>query len=793
MMVRTLKQLKKLRGRSVEELRTRGSQAFAAYAERSGFSSQARVPDDDDFFSLLNALQGKSSFNSPEALLHHFRNRTSPIFFAGFADREATIEQWRRRFERDSRQILLDRADRIIEGRFDLLGYRNLSFGSPIDWHLEPIANKRAPALHWSRIDYLDSALAGDKKIVWELNRHQYFATLGRAYWLTGDEKYSGEFFSHVASWMDANPPKIGINWASSLEISFRAISWIWALYFFKHSPNLTSASLLSILKFLYLHAKHLETYLSTYFSPNTHLTGEALGLYYLGTILPEFKEAAAWRATGRRILLEALKVHVRADGVYFEQSSHYHRYTTDFYTHLYILSHANGEHTEPELQSKLAALLDHLMHITSPDGATPLFGDDDGGRLTMLDQRAANDFRACLSTGAALLRRADYKFVASEAAEETLWLLGPKEVQTFDGLEAKAPASGSRAFDDGGYYVMRDGWLRDSNYMVMDCGPHGSVGGAHAHADVLSFQLASLGRTLLVDPGTFTYTGSSEARDHFRSTAAHNALVIDGESSSLPGGPFKWKQTADGFVRRWLTHPRVDFFEGSHEGYRRLDSPAIHIRSVLFLKGDYWVLRDRIVTQGSHHYDLRFHFSPDSKPVMYEHGELSIVQAFPGLKIAAFGSGGAWRREDDWVSSCYGERTPSPVYAFSLEGNGDQEFITFLMPVAREHSRMDVREVPATNGKAFEVDHNYGRDLVLIKDEGRVSAGSISSNADLTWIRFLDSQTPPEEVILIREGSLWVDEHQIFACDSCKGFSVGKRVDGQVKPWPDDSPASDI
>ena len=46
------------------------------------------------------------------------------------------------------------------------------------------------------------------------------------------------------------------------------------------------------ILKYLYLHGRHLETYLSTYFSPNTHLTGEALGLYYLGTVFPEFSDA---------------------------------------------------------------------------------------------------------------------------------------------------------------------------------------------------------------------------------------------------------------------------------------------------------------------------------------------------------------------------------------------------------------------------------------------------------------------------------------------------------------------
>ena len=46
-------------------------------------------------------------------------------------------------------------------------------------------------------------------------------------------------------------------------------------------------------------------------------------------------------------------------------------------------------------VDEKLQQLLDFLMYITRPDGKTPLFGDDDGGRLIKLDNRAANDFRS--------------------------------------------------------------------------------------------------------------------------------------------------------------------------------------------------------------------------------------------------------------------------------------------------------------------------------------------------------------------------------------------------------------
>ncbi|HLJ91999.1 MAG TPA: alginate lyase family protein, partial [Gemmataceae bacterium] len=562
-MVRRLwSMVNKIKGRSPDELRVRLGQALAAYGERSGWSSQAHLPSDGAFFRLLDRAQLSGGVLSPEALLAHFRGRSTPSFFVAFEDPKKTVAALRQRFGPQAEQHVLERARRICAGRFDLLGLHELQFGDPIDWQLEPVAGKRGPRVHWSRINYLDAAQVGDNKIVWELNRHQHFLTLGRAYWYTGDERFAETFAAHLTGWMEQNLPKLGINWASSLEIAFRAISWLWSFYFFRESPHLTPHLWMTVLKFLYLHARHLETYLSTYFSPNTHLTGEALGLYYLGTLLPEFRRARGWRATGREILLRELqRRHIRADGVYFEQSSYYHRYTLDFCAHFHTLAQRNGEPAELGFLEKYAALLDHLMVLTRPDGRTPLFGDDDGGRFLPLDDRDVNDFRAALATGAVLFARPDYKAVAEAPAEETLWLLGEEGQQTFDRLDAQPPQSTSRDFPEGGYYVMRDGWERTSHYLLVDCGPHGFFNCGHAHADVLSFELAAHGRSLLVDPGTYTYTGSASARDWFRSSAAHNVLTIDGESSSAPGGTFSWKAVARAQAVSWRNHNRFDFF----------------------------------------------------------------------------------------------------------------------------------------------------------------------------------------------------------------------------------------
>ncbi len=777
--------LGKLRKTSLDELRVRGSQALAAFAERRSWSPQARLPPDQAFLKLLDRGRlgdaAERELTSPLELRDYFRKRSGLAFFAAFSDPGATVADLRRRWP-GAEERILGQTERILDGHFDLLGFRNITFGNPIDWHLEPLAGKRAPRVHWSLLNYLDAQVVGDKKIIWELNRHQYFAVLGQAYWLSGDERYAQAFDAHINCWMDQNPPKLGINWASSLEVAFRSISWIWALHFFKYSAALTPQTFLRAAKFLYLNARHLETYLSTYFSPNTHLTGEALGLFYLGTMLPELKLAVRWRETGRRILIEQLPRQVRSDGTYFEQSSYYHRYTTDIYSHFLILSRHNTagrQVAESKVEEKLVLLLDHLMYIPRPDGTTPFFGDDDGGRLMMLDQRAANDFRAPLSTGAALFGRGDYKYVAGEVAEETLWLLGADALRKVDRLPAHKPASQSLAFAEGGYYVMRDGWTTTANYLLFDCGPHGQDNCGHAHADALAFEVAANGRPLLVDPGTYTYTASRELRNWFRSSLAHNTLTVDGESSSVPDGPFSWKSIARAEASGWVSRDRFDYVEGKHDGYLRLATPVTHARSILFLKNDYWIVLDRVASNAEHVYALWFHLNSDLNGRV--DSEQAIVISDPSdegaLKIVAFAGDGHWGWEEAWVSHCYGEREPAPVCVFSANA-ADEEFVTFLLPVAPARlAATRVSEVESIGGRAFEVISETAVDLVMISDGQRVETARMASDFNWTWARFSSAgASVPEELVLIGGQTLELEGQEILKSRSRLTYLAASR-----------------
>jgi uncharacterized heparinase superfamily protein len=749
-------QLKKLRGKSPRELISRGRQEAAKLSERAFGLSMGEMSDG----TFLRHIKRPDRSASAEGVASRIVDRMSVSPFScrgsrqqsllpSFGCRAEIVELMEGRFEAE-RKAIIDRADRAVDCRFDLLGYENLSFENPPDWLLEPISGIRTPLDHWSVIDYLDASVAGDKKVVWELNRLQHFVTLGQAYWMTRDEAYAEAFVSQASSWMEANPPNRGINWASSLELALRSIAWLWALHLFAGSRQISPGFALRSLKYLIAHGRHIESYLSRYFSPNTHLTGEALGLVYLGTALGELRCAEEWRRTGTRILVEELSRQVRADGVYFEQATYYHRYTADFYIHLVALARANSFTLPADVEETLSQMLTHLMWITRPDGSSPLIGDDDGGRLIILGPRAVDDFRDTLATGAALFQRGDWKLTAGDAVVETLWLLGPEGVARYDEIQGAAPRATSRMFDASGYGVMRDGWTPDSAYVLMDCGPHGSLACGHAHADALSIEFAALGTRWIVDPGTLTYTADSESRNWFRSTEAHNTVTVDGVSQSALAGPFSWNHVAQTSLDDSIFGDGFDYLAGSHDGYQRLSEPVRHTREIVTAKASsqelfssipgYLIVRDTFSASGRHRYAIRYQLAPECSA--FVRGNRVIVAA-PGearLTISVFGESALRARViEGWVSRAYGRREAAPAAVFYSDGEGPQHFTSLIIPSFEGQSiRVERQKVNRSAAHGFQIVRGEVRDILLVSDgTALINSWPLTADGRFAWARF--------------------------------------------------------
>lgn len=666
----------------LSELAGRGRQEAAKLVER--ITSRRSI----DPFSIVR--EQAPALARPGAAHAILRGRAPRRFFAGVEEPGLVGE-----LVPEHRAAVLESAATTLKSRFDLLGYRTLWFGDPIDWHFDPVWSRRSPRRHWTQLNPLDPASVGDSKVVWELNRHQWVAGLAQAYALTGHEPCAERALAALESWIDGNPYGVGVNWSSSLEVSYRIMSWAWTLMLVRDSPALTSERLTLLLAYFWLHATYVARYLSTYFSPNTHLTGEALGLVYAGTLLPEFRQAKRWRDLGRRVLVAESRAQMCADGVHFERSTCYHRYTVETYLQFLLLARRNGVPVPRYVGDRLRRALEFMLSIRRPDGRLPEIGDADGGRLLPLVERDQCDPSGAFALGAALFGRSDFAWAAGRMTADVPWLMGDAGAAGFASLKASAPfGPTSRIFPTGGYIVMMTTWSRDAHQMVVDVGPLGcSFSAGHGHADLLSVQCSAFGEPVLVDAGTYCYTSEPDWRNFFRGTAAHSTLMIDGRDQVKTDGPFSWRGHARVRLREWRSAPDGDFIDASHSAYAGL----IHRRRVLFVKPEYWVIVDEVFRQDGQvtggvvpFLELGFQFAPMPVSIACDRwaraetpqGNTFWVGSFAPSAVRPEIRTGQLAPIRGWVSSGYGQRSPAPCLVYGARAASlPWRSITLLMP----------------------------------------------------------------------------------------------------------------
>lgn len=714
-----MKLLKRLARTSAPELRFRSSEAAKTALEaatvrigRHGWRRTdllARLAPASAWpAETVSALRDRDWLTANARLTLHFRERT-PRFLLDPAAYRRIAASIRSEYP-SAREAATARAHEIVNGRFDLLGYRAVSFGPPAapDWHLDPVHGRRAPLRFWKQVPYLDPA-CGDHKIIWELNRHQHFLGLGRAAWLTEDPRYADLFVRQLESWIAANPPLVGINWASMLELAFRSISWVWALHFFAADlPGREDREpwVVDLLLGLDRQLEHVASHLSLYFSPNTHLLGEALALYVVGTAVPELRGAQRWRDLGRRVLLHETTAQVHPDGGHAELSAHYHRYALDFYLLALAIARINADdEVERALRPVCERMAIFCRALADEGGHLPMIGDDDGGLLFPICGRDPADASDTLALAASLLNRPD--LAVGDPPEEVLWMLGgDRSALARPGTETGNPPS--RYFEHSGYVVLRCG--RD--HLVMDAGPHGFLNGGHAHADALSVVLSVDGVPLLIDPGTATYTMDAGARDRFRSSAMHNTLLLDGRSQSEPDGPFHWKARANARVDVWRAASAFDFAEAEHDGY----SPLRHRRAVLGLRDGLWLIVDHVLGGGAHRLETHWHLHAAWRASGHDPSTAEL--AGPGglwAGVASTSPVGEEIRGDanglGWYSPAYGRLEPSSVLRFTSDATLPATIVTAIATGAPRPLHIEALPVSA------ETEDGWHRAAVAVTD----------------------------------------------------------------------------
>lgn len=562
-------------------------------------------------------------------------------------------------------------ADTIAENKFSPSGmvpavYRQdrpyVDYGLEIDWQFNPVpTNDPAYTLEYQ----------------FYINRMPFWATLSKAYEITGDERYAQAWVRQLDSWAGAYPRPLEVRpgdtlvWRT-LEAGIRMMgSWPDAYTRFLPSPSLTPEAHLQYLGAVVEHGRRLAEGFQDVKRSGNWVVTEACGLATLACLFPELRESSAWRETAFARLNHELAFQVWPDGAQIELSPHYHNVVRDHFAFALRLARSNGLTMPYGFEDKLRKMYRYSLALMDPTGFTPMFNDG----------LPANQIPG--------LREA-----------ESLWPDDPM----FRFAVAPGNAGGDKPSDSNllpyaGFAVMRSGWTNDDMTLWFRAGPPGF---AHWHEDKLSMQIALGGQPLLTEAGHFNYTGSAMRR-YVLTTSAHSTGSVDGleQRRGVAGGNstpvlanMNWGTTtlfdyasgeyADGYVRA-IPVDRL-YFPLDYEDSRLKE--VSHSRHVIYLRPAVIVVVDFFTGTGDHRYNLFWHLdAPRADLASDTQAVVSRRTDSKGLTLAPFEprsldvsiiQGRMDPAPLGWIAR---ERRPIPVVVQSITGQAPQVVANVLLP----------------------------------------------------------------------------------------------------------------
>ncbi|HSE32385.1 MAG TPA: alginate lyase family protein [Pyrinomonadaceae bacterium] len=624
-----------------------------------------------------------------EELLAHFRQRTKPGFFPGLRDPQ-TGKIFQHRFAEVANELIAQANNICDHHRWPLLGFGETSFGDPIEWRRDPISSFVSPLTYHREVQLLRPD-GSDARVLWELNRLGHLITLGRAYAVTRDEKFTDEFLRHLRSWSEQNPYGYGPNWHCAMEVALRAMNLLVAFELFRDSPELTEQSLPQILSLLDQHGTYIENNPEfSYIATSNHYFSDVIGLLWLGIMLPELRHAAEWRQFGLSEMLREMDKQVLPDGADFESSTGYHRYILELVLYSFLLCRLNDIDVPDRYWEKLRKMLEYVRGYLRPDGLAPLIGDSDGGQVTPMRHRAANDHAYLLSLGAVAFNDSSLKLKGVDHPDELLWLFGEEGLSAFESLSESMEMPRSISFPDAGVHILR----HEDLYLSLNTSDAGINGrGSHGHNDALSIEVAACGRTFIADPGTFVYTGDLLSRHKFRSTAFHSTVEVDEEEQNTTNinMPFVIGNDAKPRVLFWETGKELDKVSAEHCGYKRLPNPLTHRRTICFNKTDRcWLIDDEFIGQGEHEFLIRFHLDAGLEVTPSKGGIMARDRVSgAGLVIRALTFEATPELQLQSVSYDYGHQTESTTACWTVVGR-PSKMSWLIVPVCAGEVEVD-------------------------------------------------------------------------------------------------------
>jgi len=469
--------------------------------------------------------------------------------------------------------------------------------GGSIDW------------LHNPKRDTSYVSLVGSQ---WFMN------PLGRAYLLTGDERFAETFAWIFESWFDRQDAICEFQGGLGFNPIYRAYYpgiqsriLVDNYYSMANSPALTPAIHVKVMRQLLASARFLERQERAYRKGNQQVAA-VMGLGVIGLVFPEFKDASKWGERAETIMAEHLHKDFFADGGHRELCTQYHKTCLRDTTYVALTSEHNGR-PSPLLRGENGVALersyDWLTRLVMPTGETP----------PLHSAVFSTDHAVYSLVSAVHFKRPDHAFLASpfwergEAPNQkaplafaVYQLCSPLKTSALS--IAKPPDYLSTHLAESGFAVMRTGWEPDDRYLVFQ---YGWANTGHAYPVALSFLLEMNGELIA------THAGSPRSYRHpayryCHSTMSHQTVSIDGKSYARLKGA-----APGGRLDCFADLPGLWYVSAYHEGYKE-SLGIIHRRQIVAMKEGPILILDRIeggrghVAQWNFHTPLETEVEPD-------------------------------------------------------------------------------------------------------------------------------------------------------------------------------------
>ena len=566
-----------------------------------------QVTLNDQFFNSIT--QGNRFETNESYFLYRSDNRRKFFFHPN------DFEQWKSQLNGwdSASNSPVKAADKVLNGEICYFQCIYKSIGFPPRWAENPFTGDISKiSKHWSEISDFEQ---GDIKVLWEPSRFSFVFLLIRAFARTGHEKYANAFWEAFEDWCIENPTNSGIHWKCGQEITFRVMAWCFGLNAFLQSKRTTPDRVANLVSMLFIHGQRIEKNIGYGLSQNNnHGISEAVGLWTIGILFPEMRNAHRWKELGRKWITRQVDALIYEDGSFSQHSINYHRLMLHDLLWAIRLGQINNDSLPKSVISKTILAGKWLEYmIVGTNGEAPNYGSNDGALLFPLSNCDYQDFRPVVQAIARLDPNNDAPFPPEPWDEESLWFYGLGCLEK-EHIEKKKNREFSA--EEGGYFKFTN---TDSSLFVR-CPK--TFRHRPGQADLLHVDLWWKGENIALDPGTYSYNQAPPWDNGLTRTSVHNTVTVDGMDQSDRYGRFLMLPWPKGRVNRKLhsVDRNIFYWEGEQDGYQRLKPSAIHRRGIIRLPNDCWAFLDTVSSKKNYPWEVHWLF-PD---VPYQITEIS-------------------------------------------------------------------------------------------------------------------------------------------------------------------------